>query len=205
MTVTGWLVVLAVVAGVNPARVVRAGRGAGTSDVGAGTAMAGTALGGSVLVLLAVGGAWIVEGLDVSAPTAWVGAGLVLVLAGAWATVGPLPLWEPALPGRRGALVPVAVPLVARPEAGLVAVAAGADGHRPAVLLGIGLCVILVGAGLGRAPGPAGPSASPAAVAADGVGAAGAAMRVAGWAARGAGALAVAAGIALAVAGVYAI
>lgn len=186
MTVTGALVVVAVVVAINPARIVRAAGGAPEgADVRPAVA-GGVALVAAGVVALAALGSSVWRGLDVSDPTGVLAAGLVLVLAGAWTAVVRRPEWAPALAGMRGALVPVAVPLGLRPEVGMVALAAGADGHVPAAALGA------VVAGAATIAGSRRPSS-------------GAVARAVEWVARGTGLVAVAVGIAFAVAGVYSV
>jgi small neutral amino acid transporter SnatA (MarC family) len=82
------------------------------------------ALGGAIGVLVvcaaaAAGVAW----LDVSAPAAATAAGLVALLAGAADLFRSPPSPEPALAGRRAVVVPVAIPLVARPALLVMALA----------------------------------------------------------------------------------
>lgn len=138
---SGWLVVVAVVAGVNPARLAPAlPRGERATAERAMVAGAGAALAALALGLLALAGDAVASWWEVSAPTFAVGAGLVLALAAvAQAVRRPRP--EPALPGRRAALVPVAVPFVLRPEVGLVALAAGAADREAWVAVGLVLVV----------------------------------------------------------------
>ena len=69
----------------------------------------------------------LLDALDVSDPSFRVAAGIVAGLAGVSDLFRRPPLPEPALPGRRAALVPVAIPAVARPALLVVAIGAGAD------------------------------------------------------------------------------
>lgn len=142
----GWLVVVAVVAGINPARSAPAlPRRDRSSSERALVAGAGAAIAAVVLGLLALAGDSVASWWEVSAPTFAVGAGLVLALA-AVAQVVRRPRAEPALPGRRAALVPVAVPFVLRPEVGLVALAAGAADREAWVAAALVLVVAGVAA-----------------------------------------------------------
>jgi small neutral amino acid transporter SnatA (MarC family) len=132
-----WLVAIALVAAVNPPRLApalpRGDRPPRERVVVAttGAVLAAAALGGLVAVGTPVAG-W----LDVSAPTFAVAAGLVLAIA-AIGQAARRPRPEPSLPGRRGALVPVAVPFVLRPEAGLVCLAAGAGDVALGAVVGL--------------------------------------------------------------------
>ena len=75
----------------------------------------------------AAAGGPLLDALDVSAPSFRTAAGIVAVLAGAADLFRRPPSPEPALAGRRAALVPVAIPLVARPALLVMALGAGAD------------------------------------------------------------------------------
>lgn len=188
MTVSGALVVVAVVAAVNPARIAHAARTAPAGAEVRSAVAGGVGLAGVTAAVLALVGAAAWEWLDVSEPTGVLAAGLVIVLAGAWTALVRLPTWEPALGGVRAALLPVAVPLALRPEVALLALAAGADGHVPAVVLGLVLAggiAVLGTVASGRPDGPA--------------------DRAWAWGSRATGAVALAAGIALAVAGVFSV
>ena len=78
----------------------------------------------------AVGGP-LLDALDVSEPSFRVAAGIVAALAGAVDLFRRPPSPEPALAGWRAALVPVAIPVVARPALLVLALGAGADQRRP--------------------------------------------------------------------------
>lgn len=183
---TGWLVVIALVAGVNAARLApalpRGERVLGERVVvaGVGALVACTVLG----VLVAAGDA-AASWLDVSAPTFAVAAGLVLVL-GAIAQAVRVPRPEPSLSGRQAALVPVAVPFVLRPDLGLVCLAAGASDTGLAAAVGLVLVAVTVVAA--------------AAIVADDV-----PGRVVRWIAWGLSVATIAAGIAITVDGVLAV
>jgi small neutral amino acid transporter SnatA (MarC family) len=148
---SGWLWALVLLLALNPARaafgVPRAGgsprtavRGgaAGGGALGgprpghaprtaAGLAAAGGALGGLAVCVAALAGEPLLDALDVSEPSFRVAAGVLAGLAGAADLLRRPPRPEPALPGWRAALVPVAVPLVARPALLLLALGAGAE------------------------------------------------------------------------------
>jgi small neutral amino acid transporter SnatA (MarC family) len=76
---------------------------------------------------VAIAGDPLLDALDVSEPSFRMAAGLVAVLAGAADLFRRQPQPEPALAGRRAALIPVSVPLVARPALLVLALGAGAD------------------------------------------------------------------------------
>jgi len=78
----------------------------------------------------------LLEAVDVSAPTARIACGLLLVAMGILALGSPSPDPEPALDGWRAALVPVAFPTLLTP--GLVALTVvGAADHAAPVALGV--------------------------------------------------------------------
>jgi small neutral amino acid transporter SnatA (MarC family) len=141
---SGWLWAAALVLALNPARagfgVPRAGRSPRTV---AGVAAVGGVLGGLAVCAAATAGDPLLEALDVSEPSFRIAAGIVAGLAGAADLFRRPPPPEPALAGWRAALIPVAIPVVARPALLVLALGAGADqGVLPsagAMALGIAL------------------------------------------------------------------
>jgi small neutral amino acid transporter SnatA (MarC family) len=125
---SGWLWAAALLLALNPARaafgVPRAGR---SPAAVAGVAAAGGAIGGLAACAAAAVGGPLLDLLDVSEPSFRVAAGVIAVLAGAADLFRRPPAAEPALSGTRAALVPVAVPLVARPSVLVLALGVGAD------------------------------------------------------------------------------
>jgi small neutral amino acid transporter SnatA (MarC family) len=106
---------------------------------------------GALLVLAASAVAPpLLDALDVSDPSFRTAAGIVAVVAGVADLFRRPPRPDPALPGRRAALVPVAFPLVARPALLILALGAGADrGILPslvAMAIGITILAFLVAA-----------------------------------------------------------
>lgn len=182
----GWLVAIAVVSAVNPARLAPAlPRGDRPAGERALVSASGATAAAAVLALLVVLGEPVADWLDVSTPTFAVGAGLVLALAAIGQAVRA-PRTEPALPGRRAALVPVAVPFVLRPEVGLLCLAAGAGGASSGAIAGLAAAVVGVAlAGRLEIDGTTG--------------------RITRWAARGLEVAALVAGISLTVDGVLAV
>jgi small neutral amino acid transporter SnatA (MarC family) len=127
-TPSGWLWAAALVLALNPARaafgVPRAGRSP-RSVVGLGAA--GGVIGGLVVSAAAAAGGPLLEALDVSEPSFRIAAGILAGLAGAVDLFRRPPSAEPALAGWRAALIPVAIPVVARPALLVLALGAGAD------------------------------------------------------------------------------
>ena len=85
----------------------------------------------------------LLNALGISAPTARIAAGAALIVVGVRdMVVGPGQV-EPALPGWKAAIVPVAVPHLFGPGLGVLAVSAGADlgSERTGVAIGIALAV----------------------------------------------------------------
>jgi small neutral amino acid transporter SnatA (MarC family) len=125
---SAWLWIAVLLLALNPARaafgIPRAGR---SPKSAAGLAAAGGALGGLVVCAAAALGDPLLDALDVSEPSFRTAAGIVAVLAGAADLFRQPPPPEPALAGRRAALIPVAIPLVARPTLLVLALGAGAD------------------------------------------------------------------------------
>ena len=83
--------------------------------------------GGLAVCAAAAAGAPLLEALDVSEPSFRIAAGIVAVLAGVTDVFRRPPPPEPALAGWRAALIPVAIPIVARPALLVLALGAGAD------------------------------------------------------------------------------
>jgi small neutral amino acid transporter SnatA (MarC family) len=151
---SGWLWVIVLLLALNPARAVSGIPRSGPSA--AGLAALGGAIGGLAVCAVALAGGPLLDALDVSEPSFRIAAGIVAVLAGAADLFRRPPPAEPALAGWRAALVPVAVPLVARPALLVLAVGAGAD-HGVLV----SACAMAVGvallAGLATVPPSDGP------------------------------------------------
>ncbi|MDZ7679187.1 MAG: hypothetical protein U5K29_11610 [Acidimicrobiales bacterium] len=155
----GWLAAVAIVTTVNPERVARVAGGLAmtsrpTGGPPARVAALGAGIAATLFVVLAAIASPLLEAIDVSAPTAMVAVGLVLMGTGVKDLfVGP-PTAEPAMDAWKAALVPVAVPAVARPQVGLLAVAAGASyGMAPVVA---GSVAMVIGVGAATAVGGAG-------------------------------------------------
>jgi small neutral amino acid transporter SnatA (MarC family) len=125
---SGWLWAAALLLALNPARaafgVPRAGR---SPRAVAGVAAAGGAIGGLAVCAAAAVGDPLLDLLDVTEPSLRTAAGVVAILAGAADLFRRPPSPEPALAGRRAALVPVAIPVVIRPALVVLALGAGAD------------------------------------------------------------------------------
>jgi small neutral amino acid transporter SnatA (MarC family) len=123
-----WLWAVALLLALNPARaafaVPRAGRSRRTVVR---VAALGGLIGGLAVGAAAVLGDPLIEALDVSEPSLRLGAGIVAALTGVGDLFRRPPAPEPALAGWRAALVPVAVPVVARPALLVMALGAGAD------------------------------------------------------------------------------
>lgn len=125
---SGWLWAAALVLALNPARaafgVPRAGRSPRTV---VGVAAVGGVIGALAVCAAAAAGGPLLEALDVSEPSFRLAAGIVAGLAGAADVFRRPPPPEPALAGWRAALIPVAIPVVARPALLVLALGAGAD------------------------------------------------------------------------------
>jgi small neutral amino acid transporter SnatA (MarC family) len=125
---SGWLWAAALLLALNPCRAAFAVPRAGRSPRAvAGLAAAGGMIGGLAVCAVAAAGAPLLDALDVSEPSFRIAAGIVAVLAGAADLFRRAPAPEPALAGWRAALIPVAIPVVARPALVVMALGAGAD------------------------------------------------------------------------------
>jgi small neutral amino acid transporter SnatA (MarC family) len=129
---SAWLWLAALVAAFNPGWVAlgvpRAGRS--RRDVVAITALGGAGGALAVLAISLLSGP-LLDVLDVTTPAFRIAAGVVAAVAGAVTLVRPAPSPDPALAGRRAALIPVAVPLVVRPALVFLALSAHADRGVP--------------------------------------------------------------------------
>ncbi|HET8950080.1 MAG TPA: MarC family protein, partial [Solirubrobacteraceae bacterium] len=131
-----WLWALALLLALNPPRAAFGIPRAGCSSREVVWLCAvGGAIGGLAVCVFAALGDPILDALDVSTPAFRTAAGVIALLAGAIDLIRRPPSPEPALPGRRAALVPVALPLLARPALLVMALGAGAD-HGPLVAVG---------------------------------------------------------------------
>jgi small neutral amino acid transporter SnatA (MarC family) len=102
-----------------------------TATVGLGAIGAGV-----VLVLFGIVATPLLDAMDVSAPNLRIGLGLVLAVVSVHDLVRRPPARGAALAGRRAAIVPVAFPVLLRPEVALVALALGADHGVAVTVLG---------------------------------------------------------------------
>lgn len=134
---------LAFVAVVNPARVRL---GASERDRASLVAL-GSLVAFAAAAALAVPAGEILAALDVSPESFRLATGLVLAVEGVWTFARPSPSPGAALPGRLGALVPVAFPLLLTPGLVALALGAGADASMAEVLGALGAALVLASAG----------------------------------------------------------
>jgi small neutral amino acid transporter SnatA (MarC family) len=148
---SAWLWTLALVLALNPARAA-SGVPRRSSPSPLELAAVGGLIGGLGVCAAAALGHPLLEALDVNEPSFRVAAGTVAVLAGAADLFRRPPAPEPALTGWRAALVPVAIPLVARPALLVMALGAGADYGvlvtAGALAVAVALLTVLTAAGL---------------------------------------------------------
>ena len=183
-----WLWALALVAALNPLRAVfgvptedRSSRAAATvAGLAASSRRSGSCSSPSSVIR------WPISSTSASrrcasAPGRWPPS------QGAADLLRPPPRPDPALPGWRAALVPVAVPVVARPALLILALAAGAADEVPLTAIVMVLAVVVLVAAVAVVPG-------------DGPG-----RRALRWGSRVTAAVLVAAGVALVVGGVLAV
>lgn len=139
---SGWLWVMVLLAGLNPCRAAL-GVPRGTRDRRAIAGVAALGATGGVLVVIAVALVAVpaLDAAGVSNPALRIAAGAVAAVVGGADLVRRPPTADPALPGWRAALVPVAVPLTARPALILLAVSARADRGLALVIAGLALAV----------------------------------------------------------------
>jgi small neutral amino acid transporter SnatA (MarC family) len=169
---SGWLWAVALLLALNPVRaafaVPRAGRspldasgpaaGGRSPRSAVGLAAAGGLIGGLAVCAAAAVGAPLLDALDVSDPSFRAAVGIVAVVAGITDLFRRPPSPEPSLPGWRAALVPVAIPVVARPALLVLALGAGADQGAlvSAAAMALGVALLIGLAALGPPDGPRG-------------------------------------------------
>ena len=208
-----WLVVL--LAAYNPFRVAagvprraRSDRPDRPRSEAVVVAVLGGLAGSALVVVVSLLSGTVLSTLDVSRPALRIAAGVVAALAGIAALFRPAPAAEPALPGRRAALVPVAIPLTASPALVLLGLSAHADRGSAVVLVSVVLGTAVLAALTAVGVAPAGGAAAAAGDADDGdpveaAVPAGPGARVARWAARFLAALLVALAVLLVIDGVF--
>lgn len=149
-----WLAVVLLIVTINPPR-RRSELGGSVQVIAAGAAITLV-----VVVVLGALGDWILDSLDITAPTLRVAVGLVLIARGVLDLVRR-PAQPLDRPGWSGAVAPVFFPVLFRPELGLIAISVAVDAGLGPMLLGavVGLAVVVAatarphGAGYERALG----------------------------------------------------
>jgi small neutral amino acid transporter SnatA (MarC family) len=151
---TWWLAVVLLIVTINPPR--------RRSELGGNVRViaAGAAITLFVVVVLGALGDWILDSLDITAPTFRVAVGLVLIARGVLDLIRS-PAEPVDRPGWLGAVAPVFFPVLFRPELGLIAISVAVDAGLGPMLLGaaIGLALVVAAtarlhdAGYGRALG----------------------------------------------------
>jgi small neutral amino acid transporter SnatA (MarC family) len=134
------LLALAALCAVNPART----QAALPRQEPARVAALGATLAWAALIPVVALADAALDAAQVASSTLRMAAGVVLVLQGAVAvlTRGPGP--EPALPGRRAALVPVAFPVLLTPALALLALSGALDRSAPVALAVLGAALAAV-------------------------------------------------------------
>ena len=147
MSAAEWMLVIAIVASVNPPRVVAA---MASAERRRPERLRVALLGcGTVLAILVVGmslAGTLVDALDVGIPTSRMAVGVIVGFGGLRTVlVGP-PSPGPELDGLRAGLVPLAFPVLARPEPVIAAVLGSADRGFGVALVGVlvGLTLVVV-------------------------------------------------------------
>ena len=136
-----WLLAAAMAAAVNPFR-SRVGLGAKPLAVPA--VATGVAVSTGVVTLLAAASASLLAALQITPETFLLAAGLVAIIAGARTMFVPRPVEEPALPGWRQGLWPLAFPRILSPE--VIALSLGLvapGGAAPVVAAAVGGVIAL--------------------------------------------------------------
>jgi small neutral amino acid transporter SnatA (MarC family) len=152
-----WLWLLVVVGVLNPIRAARAvptGSRRGRVEV----ALAGGLAGAAILLAVAATSGWLIDVADTSRPAMRVAAAALCLLTAAVDLVRGRAAPTPALDGRAAAIVPVAIPFVARPAVVFAGLAVVADHGlaRYALSLGLGLAILVAVSATANRDGAAG-------------------------------------------------
>jgi multiple antibiotic resistance protein len=160
-----WLWALVLVLALNPVRAAfgiprdgGTGRAPGGRGPAAELALLGGAAGALAIVAVALLADPLLGALDVSDPAFRIAAGIVALVTGLADVFRRLPGPDPALSGRLAALIPIALPLVARPALLVLALGAGADRGALPVLAAmvLGTAALTALAATGSPPGRGG-------------------------------------------------
>jgi len=134
-----WLWILVVLGTINPVRAAFSMPRHGTSGRRTSLALLGGVIGSAILFLVALGSDWVIEQLGTSEPAMRLAAGSLCLLSAGIDVARRPSTDEPALPGLGAAIMPVAVPLFARPAMLIAGLSVVAD--RGVSTYAIGLAV----------------------------------------------------------------
>jgi len=143
--VNGWALALLAAAATAPAVAVLRLAGAPARDVRRG-AVAAAVLG----VVAALVATTLLDALSIEPESFWIGAGIVLAGIGLVRIVLPVGGWEPVAEGPWSWLVPVAYPVLLRPDMVLALMAAGSHDDALWAIAGAAVALGVVVAGLDR-------------------------------------------------------
>jgi small neutral amino acid transporter SnatA (MarC family) len=146
MTLT--LLVLAMMAAANPFRALAARPAGARLETLATAVLATLAL---TWVSAAVSGP-LLDLVDVTGPSARIAAGIALLVVALKDVFAAPPTPEPALPGWRGGMIPLALPVVFSPALALLAVAGAAERGVAFTLMAAAIALVPVAAALTIAP-----------------------------------------------------
>ncbi len=136
-----WLWILVVLGTVNPVRAAFSMPRNGTIGRRTSLALLGGTIGSVILFLVAGGSDWVIDQLDTSEPAMRLAAGSLCLLSAAIDLVRRPSTDEPALPGLRAAIMPVAVPLFTRPAMLIAGLSVVADRGLATYAIGLGVSV----------------------------------------------------------------
>ncbi len=149
---------VAAVAAVNAPRIRPLVPQGGTGRVAPGVVAAGSAIAFGVMAGLAFGAASLLAWLDITEEMWRIAAGLVIIAAGLRYVAFPTSGNEPALAGRRAAVVPVVFPLLVTPELFVLVLAISVGGSVATALGAVAVAFTAVNMALLV---PRGPSSGP--------------------------------------------
>jgi small neutral amino acid transporter SnatA (MarC family) len=151
-----WLWLLVILGTINPIRAALGMPRSGTTSRRASLALLGGLIGAAIMALVASGSDWVIEQLDTSQPALRLAAGSLCLLSAGIDVIRRPSTDEPALPGLGAAIMPVAVPLFARPAMFIAGLSVVADRGLSTYALGLAVAIATL---VALSPSPVGKGA----------------------------------------------
>lgn len=139
-----WLWLIVIVGAINPVRAAFSMPRNGTVGRRAALGALGGLIGASVLFAVGALSGWVIDIADTSVPAMRLAAGALCLLSAGIDLARPPATDEPALGGLGAALMPVAMPLFARPAMVIAGMSVVADHGLSAYAIGLAITVVLL-------------------------------------------------------------